>query len=81
MLRFRFARDHRGSSTLAQRVFMADQVERLTKVRARYQQGHDQQGHDQQGHDDCSEREIAHLQFLRWLIRAGRLASNTADAR
>jgi hypothetical protein len=44
--------------------FTDDEMDALKQVRVRFQQDH----------DVLSERERARLDFLRWLVRSGRLA-------
>jgi hypothetical protein len=45
--------------------FTRDELEQLAALHTRYEQGGDR----------FSERELAHLSFLRWLMATGRVAS------
>jgi hypothetical protein len=54
-----------NAATSDELTFTSDEQEALARLRARYQQGGDQ----------WAPRELAHLEFLRWLYRSGRLES------
>ena len=59
----RYATEKQAFATTADQTYTVAEWRALLALRARYQQGHDLFG----------PREIAHMRFIRWLYRAGRL--------